>query len=184
MGVPGGDCGAEMSPSSPGVPGGEPEPAHLQQQRLGAVSDPRLWPARHPIASLMWCCRSWGPGVLWEGALVLACTVPSCPQGQRRAVLVYQLEQRTAEPGPPRSVPIPGASLGTSPSFCHAGWLGCRRLSCWGPCVAPPVPGGSAGLGGSAGPYPPVEAVPWGCVCLGRRGAGTQGPARSPSSQC
>lgn len=38
--MPGGDRGAETSPSSPGFPGGEPEPAHPQQQWLGAVSDP------------------------------------------------------------------------------------------------------------------------------------------------
>lgn len=145
---------------------------------------PCLWPAGHPVASLAWCCGSWGPGMPWEDALVLVCTVPSCPRSWHRAVPVYRLEQRMAEPGLLRSVSIPGASSGTSPSFCHAGWLGCHRLSQRGLCVAPPVPGGSVGVGGSAGPCPPAEAVPWGSVCPGRWGAGAQGPACSLSSQC
>lgn len=75
--VPANDRGAETSPSSPGIPGGEPEPAHPQQQRLGAVSDPL--PAVC-IVSLVWCCGSWGTGMLWEVALVLACAELSCAQ--------------------------------------------------------------------------------------------------------
>lgn len=76
------------------------------------------------------------------------CTVPSCPRARHCAVPVHRLEQRTAEPGLPHSILIPGASSGVSPSLCHAGRLGCHRLSRWGPCVAPPVPGGWEALPG------------------------------------
>lgn len=106
---------------------------------------PCLWPAGHPVTSLAWCCGSWGPGTPWADALVPLCAVPSCPWGRHHAVPVYRLEQRMAQPGLLHSVPIPSASLGTSPSLCHARWLGCHTLSQWGLRMAPPGPGGSAG---------------------------------------
>lgn len=55
---------------------------------------PCLHAIGHPIASLAWCCGSWGPGTLWEDALVPACARPSCPWGRHRAVPVHRLEQR------------------------------------------------------------------------------------------
>lgn len=86
-----------MSPSSPGVPGGEPEPAHPHQQRLGAVSDPVVpaIPSRpphgaagavHHPAPLAW------PGTWQEQGLVVL--------------------------GLPGSVPVSAAPSGSSPSLC------------------------------------------------------------------
>lgn len=167
MGVPGGDRGAETSPLSPGVPGGEPEPAHPQQQRLGAVSVPllRFHQAFHHVPCMV--LGAWHTVGGRTGASVCHTTLPTGP-----APCCAGLEQGMAETGLQRSVPIPGASSGTSPSLCHAEWLDCRRLSRWVLCMSPAVPGGSARL------CPPVE--PW----PGRRGAGAQGPACSLSSQC
>lgn len=178
--MPGSDCGAETSPSSLGVPGGEPEPAHPQQQWLRAVSD-ALCPSClgiPSIPSLAWCCRSWGSGTHWWDAVVLVCAAPSCPRSQHQAVLVYGLEQRLAELGLPHSVPIPSASLGTSPSLCLAdglaaaglanrGSAAARRL-CWavstsrGHALGQRVPRdmGCRGTGACSLPVLPVPARP------------------------
>lgn len=121
-GVPGNDRGAEMSPSSPGIPGGEPEPAHPQQQWLGAVSVPL---PRVPCVGLQEL-RDWlvvggcpGAGVcstVLPTELAPGCAALSGGAGSGRA-------------GAAVLVPIPGASSGMSPSPCRAGELDRLRLS-------------------------------------------------------
>lgn len=149
-----------MSPSSPGVPGGEPEPAHPHQQRLGAVSDPVVpaIPSRpphgaagavhHPVPLAWpdaWQERAGGAGTAGLRPRI-CCTLGLIP------------------------IPLPQPR--------RVGWFGCGRVCQWGRAWSP-TPG--CVRGDRVRPWGPCPGTP---RAQGDGVLGAQGPARSPSSQC
>lgn len=137
-----------MSPSSPGVPGGEPEPAHPYQQRLGAVSDPVPLgiPSRPPHGA--------AGAVHHPAQLTWPGTVPSARRGDGGAGTAGLRPHIRCTLG---LIPIP------LPRPRRVGWRGCSRVCRWGRAWSPTP-------GGSAGPCPSVGAVSRDATCPGRWG--------------
>lgn len=147
-----------MSPSSPGVPGGEPEPAHPYQQRLGAVSDPvPLGIPSRPPQGAAGAVHHPAP-LTWPG------TVPSARRGDGGAGTAGLRPHIRCTLG---LIPIP------LPQPRRVGWRGCSRVCRWGRAWSPTP-------GGSAGPCPSVGAVSRDATCPGRWGCWGTGACSLP----